>query len=174
MLNQQQIELVTPGIRTTQIISFGLIMGVLFFGIVVSVIVPWQNVHSNVTILTAVGLFAALSMIVMSAVLPRVIGASAARVTADQLKTANSKSFDEQGIKTIVGQVQAANIVRMAMLEGAAFLNLILFFVDKSLIGLIAGGICLLLLMIGFPTGNRMIGWIENFMDQVQDYKRMG
>ena len=110
----------------------------------------------------------------MSAVLPRVIGASAARVTADKMKTASSKSFDGQGIKMIVGQVQAANIVRMALLEGAAFLNLVLFFVDKSQIGLIAAGICLLLLVIGFPTGNRMIGWIENYMDQVQDYKRMG
>jgi MFS family permease len=174
VLNQKQIEWATPGVRTTQIISFALIMGVLIFGIIVSVIVPWKDVHSNFTIMAIVGLFAALSMTAFSAVLPRIISSSAAKANANEMRAADTKSFDEQGIKAIVNQVQSTNIVRMAMLEGAAFLNLVLFFVDKSVIGLVVAGICLLLLIIGFPTGNRLIGQIENQLDLVQDHLRAG
>ncbi len=174
MLNQQQIDSISTEVRTAQIVAFGLMMGVLIFGVIVCVIVPWADVHSRVTILTAVGLFAAMSMIVMSFVLPRVISASAAQATAAQLRSTDAKAIDERSIKGLAGQFQTTNIIRMAMLEGAAFLNLVLFFVDKSLIELVMAAICLLLLIVGFPSSNRIIGWIENHMDQVQDHVRAG
>ena len=173
MLNQHEIDSIETDFRNIKIINIALILSVLFFGIVISVIVPWNDVHSNITIFAAVGFFVALSMIVMSTVIPRIISASTAKATAGRMRAGEIKSFGEKGIKQFAGQFQVANIIRIAMLEGAAFLNLIFYFVDKSLIELVVAGICLLLLGIGFPTSNRVIGWIENHMNQIQDHMRL-
>lgn len=174
MLKQEQIEVIESDIRIAKIIHLAMVVGVFFFGVVACAITPWEDAHWDVTIMSAIGLFAGLSMLALSVVAPRIVNATAAKVTADDLKTADKLSMGEKGIKKFAVQFQSSNIIRMALLEGAAFLNCAIFFIDKSLIALSVAGFCLLVLAIGFPTTNRFISWIENQMEQVQNNMRAG
>ena len=174
MLRQDQIDSIAPVIQTTQIINAALIMGLLVFGAVAATIVTWDDVHMNFTIMPVVGLLFALMGVGISVVVPRLIDVSAARTTAGQMKTGEHKSIGEKGIQRIAGQFQVRHIVQMALIEGAAFMNLLLFVIDHSLVALIVAGLCLMFLFVGFPSSNRIVNWTENQLERIQDHLREG
>ena len=174
MLKQDQISALTNQIRNAQIIMAALILGVLGFAGVMIAIVPFQDLNQKISILVLVGLFVAVPAIGMSIVLPRVTGQGAAKTTADRLKHKNKTVDDPATILECANQFQIVTIMRGALLEGVCFLNVIVFFVDHSLVSLSVVGALVLLMAVSFPTTSRAIEWIENQLERVRDHSRSG
>ena len=172
MLKQDQIDSLSTNIRVAQIIAIALTVGVLVAGCVFASLVPWGETHTRLTVMAAVGVFFAISSAVLAMVLPRIIEASAARVAATEFKHSDGKTLSVQGLKTVAQQFQTTQIMKMAIIEGAAFLNILIFFIDKSQLALIAAGVCVLLLVFSFPTANKFISSVENQLDRIQENMR--
>lgn len=133
-------------VRTLQIITGAMVMGVILFAVVAIVVTGGPNIPSSGIILSTVAAAWAVVAFLLHLVVPSIIASQRVRaVGADQL---HSVYFT----KTIIG---------LALLEGAAFFNLIALMLEHNTWSLaITGG--LLFWMLGmFPTRTRVDQWVE-------------
>ena len=151
MSNQQSP--VTPESvgRISQIIAGALIMGVLTFACVAFFISNGEPAKSPMISLMAAGM--AVMMIVIRFVLPTVIvnGGKA------QLKQA---SGNEQPL-VLAGLYQTKMIVGMAVLEGAAFFNLVAYIMEKQTWSYGVVAFLLGVMAISFPSQGQFESWAE-------------
>lgn len=162
MLSQQQQDWVSQSARIAQLINGAMIGGVFVFAGVVAATMSWEEVETGFSFLATIAAGAALVMIVMSFILPAVVRSNVADVQAHELKNRGGKEADEPVLKKFGSLFVSSHLVRIAMLEGAAFLNLAVFFVDKRWISLCLVGVLLFGLVVSFPTLGRVFGWVEN------------
>ena len=66
-------------------------------------------------------------------------------------------------------KIQSAKIVQYALLQGPAFANILLWFVDHCAFNLIAYGVCLSLQLLMFPMTNSVISQIEDLIAGVEN-----
>ena len=174
MLKQDDLTQLSVPIRNAQIIVAALLLGVLGFIGVTFVVVPFDSWNQTWSMMVLVGLVVSLPAIVLSVILPRVTcNASAkesARKSADKKKLQDDRSL----MMECANHFMTSTILRAAPLEGACFLNVILFFIDHSVISLGVAGALLLLMAAGFPTNGRAVDWIESQMERVRDFARSG
>lgn len=147
-------------VRGMQIIAAAMMAGVLsFFGVVLVTTqgeILGTQAPELITILAAgFGVIA----IVNHFVIPRIIAGS-------QLKQIVSKGLSELDETTKSNQVcgiyRSGLIVALAMLEGAAFFNLIALMIEKSVVSL---GVAILLLgfmVLRFPTRDKVSFWVQD------------
>ena len=132
--------------RATQIITGAMVSGVVTFGAVVVFALGALTEPPSGFIISGVGAVFSLVAFVLHLVIPSVIA-------AQQSHGANKQQL--YGIylqKTIVG---------LALLEGAAFFNLIACIVEHNWWSLaIAGGLCFWMLAM-FPTRTKIEHWAE-------------
>lgn len=158
-------------LRTMQIIAGALIAGVLSFAGVASFLVfgnaaavqpggqPPAVGGSEIVMYMAMG-FAAVA-VVMSFVVPNLISAagvkSVAKLAQDGTSTGPKELFGR-----LLGVAQTKMIIAMALVEGAAFFNLIAFIITKSLIppAVVLG--LLAVMAIHFPTKMKLANWLED------------
>ncbi len=140
-------------VLTCQIIVAALGMGVLTF---VGFVLFQGGVQINLvpTGTTLVGVFVALSAIVMSFVIPALISSlSAARLSGAQEPAGET-------IHKLFTVFQTQLILGCTFLEGAAFLNVFLYQMSKSIFSLVAFAICVTLLLVRMPTKGKIQAWI--------------
>ena len=161
MLTQNQIATLEPRVRTIQIIVGALIMGVIGFAGIISVITDWNAVHSDFSILTILGVAVGLMMCLASMIVPSMIGQSAGQTAIGAVKSRGNKLDSEDGLNALVSTYQTMTVVRNAMLESAAFLNVLLFMIDHSLVSLAVMAGVIVLMLVTFPRATSIYGWIE-------------
>lgn len=152
-------------LRVMQIIATALMTGVLLFLGLVLVITKgniFGQGNPGIITLVAVG-FAGLA-IVNHVVIPGVI-------TKAQLNKLQSGGFGQQDF---VGKdvwllriYQMRLIVALALLEGAAFFNLVAMMVENHLLAVIAVIVLLALMVIRFPTKTKVIWWVQDRMREL-------
>lgn len=154
-------------LRMMQIIAGALIAGVVMFGGVACILVfsrglaapgPAPNLGNAIQLdLGAVG---AALLVVMSFVVPKLISAagvkSLARLAQDGTATGPKELFGR-----LLAVAQTKMIIAMALVEGAAFFNLILFINTKLLIPLAVVGALLAVMAFHFPTKIKLARWLE-------------
>jgi hypothetical protein len=133
-------------VRVAQIITIALVMGVVLFGVVALLFVGALDDPADGVILSGMGAGFAVLMFVMHLVIP-------AQIARQQAGTADeSQLYGVYVTKTIVG---------LALLEGAAFFNLVALIVEHNWWSLaIAGGLVFWMLAM-FPTRTRVDHWVE-------------
>lgn len=154
-------------LRIMQIIAGALIAGVLSFAGVASVIVfgqglpaqrPGPNLGDAIMGDLALG-FAAIAA-VLSFVVPNLMTAAGvkgvAKMAQDGTATGPKELFGR-----LLGVAQTKMIIAMALVEGAAFFNLIAFILTKSLVPTAVVGALLLVMAIHFPTKMKLARWLE-------------
>lgn len=172
MLKQDEISSLSSHVRNSQIICFALIAGVLGFLGITFVVIPIADLNQDLSLLVYVGLFVAIATIAISIALPRAMRQALAKSAAERLKQKKKVVDDQATILDCAQQFLTINIVRSALLESAGFLNLIIFFVEHSVVSVAIAGATILLMAVGFPTTSRALNWIESQLELVRDYSR--
>lgn len=139
-------------VRTATIIRVAMLSGMLMFaGVVLVVSRPAWGPPGMLGIV----------FLVMTATL---LGARAMVLSA--YDSAATRQLDEQAPEaratTLRGAYQSRTIVAGAMLEGAAFANLVGALVERNGIGLVVAGALALAMMVDLPTLNRYRDWVES------------
>ena len=159
-------------VRTGQIICGALMMGVLMFTLVVCVMrfgsagqqvdQPADQPRAESLLLPGVAAaFAAILLVVRMVVLPSVV--------RDGLKqTAARKPIEELRKIDLYGVYQTRMIVGCAMLEGAAFLNIIAFLMAGQIWTLGIVGLLLALMALMFPTIDKVDSWADEQLRQLR------
>jgi hypothetical protein len=151
-------------VRVLQIITFALAQGVVVFGVVV-LFLNGAAVNGQPEILTWTALGMAGLMIVMHFVIPPVFS----RAALSGLKAADLKDKSEDGIFELIGPAfQTQHIVACALLEAAAFFNLIAYMIEKSLYPLVAAGVLIALILIRMPTTTRIEFWVSDRAREIE------
>lgn len=141
-------------VQVMQIIVAALAMGVVFF--VAIGLMNLKGLAGQLDTLNWLGLGVALVAILLSVIVPSVISKAASPTQlAQQATDSSSPSYEQQ-----VGLYQVRLIVGCALLEGAAFLNAIVFQSAAHPLSLVALVVCVALILARFPTKRRIQNWL--------------
>lgn len=133
-------------LRTLQIIAAALILGIATLGILVCAITDWNTVHSRLTLEVWMGLAAAAFALPASIIAPRWI------TPPSNPSNAPATSGERSAFATF----HSRKIVQLAILEGSAFMNLLVFLVVHGVIALIVTGLVLLFMLALFPRESQL------------------
>ena len=172
MLNVEQTATIAQKSRAIQITSAGIVIGAVLFAAVIVSIVNWEEVTTDVPLMTLIGTVTGVSLFMLSFVVPRVAAASSVQATAHQLAQEKRSVDDGRTLLELAQQLTINQILFAALIEGAIFLNLIVFLLDKSQASLIVVAIGLAILILGFPTGSRIEKRLVNRMELIKDEMR--
>jgi hypothetical protein len=145
-------------VRTTKIIAWALIAGVgAFLGFVL--VSSGGKLNGEPDAMTFTGLVFAAVMIVSHFVIP-------GRIAKSQLKQAAARGIfemrEDKRVACAAGIFQMQLIIALALLEGAAFLNLIAMMTERSLASLITVSVLLGLMLARFPTRDKVSNWTQD------------
>tara|TARA_B100000029_G_scaffold58856_1_gene52991 strand:+ start:989 stop:1459 length:471 start_codon:yes stop_codon:yes gene_type:complete len=130
-------------LRTMQIIAAALVLGPVLFAAVV--LVTFQAASDALELLGKIGLGFAAVTIGMSVIVPGMIG---------KLKETSST-------QQYLGVYQTRLIIKLALLESAAFINIVALQAEQSWWSLGAAGFVMILMIAGFPTASKIEFWMQ-------------
>ena len=137
-------------VRTMQIIAGALIAGVLLFALISVVAIGALSQDSSGTVVSLVGVFLAVAALVMHRVVPSAIEQQARQGASRRL------SVDQ-----LAGLFRTRLIVGLAILEGAAMLNVVALIIEHNWWSLGITGLLVFWMLAAFPTRTRVDHWIE-------------
>ncbi len=160
-LSPEQQDELRPFFKILRIICGALIGGLLVASILISTVIDWQNVTTALDILPIFGLGFMVLCSALAFIVPSFIGPSA-------LEPGNvfANKIDNQQIRSLFAQYQTRTIIKFSLLDGAAFLNLMLFMIEHSLFNLAAVAFTVVIMLVSIPSDNAVIQWIETRMGQ--------
>lgn len=152
-------------LRVMQIIAVALMMGVLmFFGVVLVSTkgeVFGQNGPSFLTMFAAA--FAGV-MVVSHIVVPLMVARSQLKIATGQ---APADQTVESRTSSLAAVFQVQLIIALALLEGAAFFNLIVLMTDKHVMSTVLVACLILLMVLKFPTRTKVSWWVQNRLSEL-------
>jgi hypothetical protein len=160
-------------VRTLQIIVGALLSGCLLFLGIVLVVAGGPGNSPNRPMLTYAACAIAAAAVVARAVIPGIIVAQARRRILDGVWNAaqgdraagSAGSLDQNGDAGKLAQIlMLRTIVAAAILEGAVFLLLIAYLVERWPLSLAFAVVLLVALAALFPTHSRAAGWMQEQM----------
>jgi hypothetical protein len=162
-MNSAETGFNSPGfaasIRIVQIISAALMMGVLSFLFVVLMVTAGDVLRrDNPPLIAVIAAGVGILIILIHFVLPRVI-------TSAQMKSLRSSEWNQLDEATrtdrIMGVHRVQHIIGLAVLEGAAFLNLIALMIGHSMFSTVMVVLLLSLMLAKFPTETKVSWWVQ-------------
>ncbi|EMI16731.1 membrane protein [Rhodopirellula maiorica SM1] len=164
-------------LRTSQIIAFALIQGVLFITAIMGYLSivsgdggpadgpPADPAADNDMMMLAIGAVAAFGGCFASFVANKMFKAMAIRQfasTGEEVDVPVQESMKiTSGISELLATSQTRMIVGMALAEGAAVINAVLMMLDGNLIHLVMIGFCLVAMAVQFPTLQKKLDLID-------------
>jgi hypothetical protein len=146
-----------------QIICAGLVSAVLIFAGFV-LLQPAKAPASEPTLSYVAAAFAA-AMLVLSLVMPLVIDRMAASRVPRHMGNGGRPDVDAVAAG-LMPQYQTRKIVSMAVLEGAAFMNLAAYWLDRADWSLALIGGLVLLMLLNMPTHERVRTWAKSLIQR--------
>ncbi len=156
MLDQSQRRHLENRARALQIVVGAMILGVVTFAVVAWVI-SRDKAHFEFSLLAIVGVVFAASSLPMAIILPNIIRQNLNQPTAGS----GTPTDAPDRVDAIFAGFQSSTIIRFALLEGAAFLNVIAFMIDGASICLIVAGLLLVIMAAMFPRADQITQAIE-------------
>lgn len=138
-MNSEDRENLTPQIRVMQVITGAMVTGVAFFALIVVAIAEPSDEERQ-------------PLISLVAVLLAVFAGIAAFVVPRLTSRRASPTPESYQTQLIVG---------LALLEGAAFFNLVAYLIEAQLYTLAIAGMLAFVMMLRFPTLRSVRDWIE-------------
>lgn len=146
--------------RVMQIIAFALIQGVLVFGVIAYFVSNPQPNRAPIISYMGVG------MAVLMAFLQLIVKPRAKRSMLPKgVEAANVDSRSDEIFMSFAPRYQTIFIIRMALLEGAAFFNGAAYIVEGEVFSLVAMGGLVFLMLIQFPTRAHIENWIKHWIE---------
>jgi hypothetical protein len=162
-MNAAESGLTSPGfaasVRILQIISAALMMGVLSFLFVVLMVTAGDVLRrDNPTLITVIAAGVGMLIILIHFVFPPMI-------TSAQLRSLGGSGWnqldDAARRERIMGVHRVQHIIGLAVLEGAAFLNLIALMIGHSMFSTAMVVLLLSLMLAKFPTETKVSWWVQ-------------
>ena len=151
-------------VRTMQIITGALLMGVVVFGVAATVVgenpapaAPNQPPPTPMLTYMAAGF--AFIQLGMRAVVPTVMARNAVAQMQGSLNDSDASKL------RLAGVYQTKMIIGMALCEGAAFFALIAWMAERELIAIGTAAFLVLVMLTAFPTRSRVEGWIRHQLE---------
>lgn len=152
-------------LRVMQIIAVALMMGVLsFFGVVLVITEGDVFGQQGPALITTIAAVFAGMMIVAHAVIPSIIANAQLRISNKNVEAGETL---EARTSSIVNVYQVQLIIALALLEGAAFFNLIGLMIGKHFLSTLLVVALLLLMLLKFPTRTKVTWWVEDRMREL-------
>lgn len=160
MLNGDEEKSIRGMLQTTRIIVFALAAGVISFGLVVLSTkgLPPLILNLNPGPLSLIAISVAAISLFMSFVVPKMLS-KAIPVN----RTPEMSSQKNAPLLMALQQIQTETIIGCAILEGAAFLNLIAAMMEPNLLHLLVAAVVWLFLVARFPL------FVDQFITGVQE-----
>lgn len=146
------------------VIWLALIMGVVTFGIIVTFIGLKEEPGKGLPVITYLGMGIAALMLVLRMVVPNLIARNQF-TQAMQEANAEGNQDEDQLLGTFYQIFLVRLIIGMALLEGAAMLNLVAVLIEKQKLAFIPVVILLLVMIASMPTKSKLDAWIRNQME---------
>lgn len=150
-MNEDDRDKLMANVRVMQIITLAMAMGVLAFGVVAVLLIRPEVAAEPMIAYVAFAL--AIPLAIASFIVPRLVVNS---------QPATVESF------------QTGLIVGLALVEGAAFLNLVAYLIEGQVYSLGMAAILLALMLIRFPTTAGVSDWIEQRTRQQRENEAFG
>jgi hypothetical protein len=161
-------EELTPRIRAMQIVAGALVLGALIFlGVVIAIRLAGQAPRPPKTpMLSYVGIVFTVMVLVPLALVPdRVIAAGRKQIARGE-RDASTASDETLRLANLY---QNCMIIRLALLEGAAFFQIIIFHLEGQQLSLILALILVVGMVLLFPTRARVESWIEKQQEKLEE-----
>jgi len=152
-------------LRVMQIIAGALMMGVITFLGVVLVITKGDVLgQGNPGIVTFIATGFAGLMIVNHLVIPGLV----MKAQLNQLKFQDFGQQDaESKVASLLGIYRTRLIMTLALLEAAAFFNLVSVIIENHLLSLSAAIVLLGLMAVRFPTRTKVSWWVQDKLSEL-------
>ena len=173
MLTDAQRQHLGTVVRTMQIIVGALAWGVLMFmGAVLFISLdPAGGGQPGVPLLTYLAVGTAAVAIAAAMIVPGMIADRQARsIAARPIPPAADELGDVLPLSAVY---QTRLIMRAAILEGAAFFNLVAYMLERRPLCLGAAVVLLLLISAQFPTRSRVEEWFDSELTTVAQMRQM-
>lgn len=146
------------------VIWVAMVMGVVTFGVVVCIIGFRQEPGANLPVITYMGIGVAALMLLLRFVVPDLIARNQFAQAMKIVKTEGNQDEDQM-LGTFYKIFILRLIIAMALLEGAAMLNLAALMVENQKLAFVPVAILLLVMIASIPTKSKLDGWIRNQME---------
>lgn len=153
---------ISKQVKTMQIIWFALIAGVGTFSGVAIFLHP--EVPAANLVLSRFLLFFAPMSVVMSFVVPGMIGRSAVKQSLPELQSADA----EVAYPRLAVFYQTSLIVALALLEGAAFFALMAYQLEGVWWTLLVAAVLGFFMLLHFPTVGRVEAWCRTQLETIR------
>lgn len=151
-------------VRGMQIITGAMLMSVVTFSVVVLAI-GGGDLSTDLELESLFGVgFAGFAFIGHIFVPPIIQRVRLSQISAQQLENTD----DEARARLLLPSLRGSHIVACALLEGAVFLNLVMYMITSSLWNLVAAGLLVVSLVARFPTQSRVRAWIRHTSENIQ------
>jgi hypothetical protein len=179
MLTDAQQTYLRIVVRTQQIIVGALAMGVwLFAGAVFFIGADLQDKGQPAApILTYLAAGAAVVAVVAWGVVPGMVAGrmrdAIVAGTGDQLTLKPFAAGELGDVGPLAGVYQGRVIVGAAILEGAAFFNLVTYMLEGQVINLAVAGVLVVVMLCAMPTYGRLENWIQSELTSIEQLRQM-
>ena len=168
MLSNSQAESLRPRIRTMQLIVAAMMIGVLFTFFLLMSVREAPRFTRELDVLTLIGLVPALS--VFSAIFFVQIVQN--KLAVKNLGSQFSGEADDPIVNKAAELYQTNLIIRVALIEGTTFLNVLLYFITGSVFNAGVVGLGVVMLGLQLPTFGRVIANIDGMIDSAKREKQ--
>ena len=162
MLSDEQFQIVRPKLQVLQLIVAAMAGGVLMFAFVTNVITPWAQAAMDISMLPLLGAAASFFGVILAFILPALAANGVPQISADHSDDQQEKHLSEAANVFTTGRM-----IRVALLEGGCFLNLVVYLLEDSRLSLIVAAVGLFVLLLSIPTAFGMRRWIEEESNQL-------
>ncbi len=151
-------------VRVLKLITFAMVLSVLVF-MGVTLAMNEGAIDGEAEIVSWVGLGMACLMTVNHLVVPNIVAKAASnRVNAQEIRNADeAKKFS-----LVFPAFQIRHIVASAMLEAAAFMNLVFYLLTAYVGNLAAAAVLVVLIAIRFPSVSAVEFWVQDRTREIE------
>jgi hypothetical protein len=163
-------EKLRPNVLTLRIIVAAMATGVLVFAAVATIIRAGGNMQPRAVGLITIMAFAWTPVaLILGRLVPALMGkqARANIVSGTGLAASNSE------VDLLANQYQTNTIIAIALLEGAAFFNLVAYLLEGHPAALGLGIGLAIVILTQFPSAQRMANWIEQQVRLIAEEKSL-
>jgi hypothetical protein len=169
-----------PRLRVMQIIAATILLGAVAFAVIALSVVWGQNggrglaPPAGLPILSVVAAFVLATNGLLAAFFPRVVTRAVVRRIAASLDWPPGKDaeFYAEAAAQLLASRQTTMIIALALLEGAAFLGGFAYLLEAQPLALGVVGAAVFLMLLHYPTRDRVRAWIERQADRVRALRR--
>lgn len=160
MLEQSQIETITPKLIGIQVLAAALTMGGVMFPAVIASITDWQELEGPVKLLSTIAAATSIIVFGMAFVAPSIFPK-----TPTRLKPSDDPSR-QKGLIEIAQLLFNQQLARYALLEAGTFINAVALMLEPRWINIAGIGFGLLLMLLSFPLKFRTLPTVESRFEE--------